>query len=603
MSLKHLVARVLVQSRLIPSDSKFAYINELSYPEDRDILVQFALQDPESKGYYVLNQETALSKIPYSREQEIYRQAFDSLKKTSSSIVQSTLIEAMPWPEEKERLLWMAEHGSNYSSCLEARNKIPLKIVGKHYLERAVKTAKTEKLLPEQLHDALKSAIFLAEWPPEGDYILFLQSGIARGVNADHTDPPLLMDVDAYRKDLVTLAGWSAAALGRAVTKTLKPDDISRLLHVTEDMPEEEKSLAILVSLLRDDQNRIPRFIRQGIIMGLLDWLLLNRAHPEAAKLLELVVSIRNEMIRTDHELSFFEIRVPRNTCVEDYAAILSDVLHCANPSLTFCDTQELLSIATREIPGCMKMLWTCPLRLIDPVNRQTLGFYQFKPYAHAMWVQYKPPKDLGQVIARYHEVDDLTRPLSSGLGLALFRDPYAVIPTIFHEFNHFLGDRNEASVFLKTQLFSIAFYKKYQKAKPAADPVFARMTTILGLPPEPSKRESLNEIIGQYYGKQVSESEAEELAKKELKRLNAMITMVNDSQTWDSHIKFPLLGVGETEKKDSALFTPNLFGGVEEDRKAGNAIHDAIVRFAVVPKSVTEEEFLKILEEETLRQ
>lgn len=150
-------------------------------------------------------------------------------------------------------------------------------------------------------------------------------------------------------------------------------------------------------------------------------------------------------------------------------------------------------------------------------------------------------------------------------------------------------------------------------------------MTTMLGLPPDPSKRESLNEIIGQYYGKQVSESEAEELANKELKRLNAMITMVNGNQTWDSHIKFPLLGVGETEKKGSASgivpepflsageidsllgagspFTSDLSRGVKEDRKAGNAIHDAIVRFAVVPKSVTEEEFLKILEEESLRQ
>ena len=48
MSLKHLVARVLAQSRLIPPESKFAYIDKLSYPEDRDILVQFALQDPEA---------------------------------------------------------------------------------------------------------------------------------------------------------------------------------------------------------------------------------------------------------------------------------------------------------------------------------------------------------------------------------------------------------------------------------------------------------------------------------------------------------------------------------------------------------------------------
>jgi len=236
------------------------------------------------------------------------------------------------------------------------------------------------------------------------------------------------------------------------------------------------------------------------------------------------------------------------------------------------------LSIAEEEVPGCMDMLRVCPLRLIDPVNRQTLGFYKFNPYVHAMWTQYQPPLNTGKVIARYHEVDDRTKPLSSGLNLQLFRDPYGVIPTIFHEHQHFMGDPNEASVFLKTQMFSIRFYKKYRSANAKADGVFAQMTSMLGLPPAVEKIGALNNIIRQCYGEQRPQNEAEAHADAQLADLNKGIEDVNRKQTWDKDIRFPLFAD-------------------KEDEKNRDLIREIIIRFDTVPKSITDREFTEILE------
>lgn len=339
-----------------------------------------------------------------------------------------------------------------------------------------------------------------------------------------------------------------------------------------EDLP-----FAYLIHVMGNSQVRVPRFIRQGVIMGLIDWLDANKSHPEAKKLLDSVVAVRAEMIRTDDQLSFFEVRVPESITEKDYAMVLSDVLHCANPSRQYCDTEKLLSIASREVPGCMSMLTQYPLRLIDPANRQTMGFYRFRPYAHAIFVQFIPPENTGKVIARYHEVEDRTKPLSSGLNLQLFQDPYAVIPTIFHEYQHYEEDPNEASVFLKTQMFSTRFYKQYKQAKPAADYVFVHLTSLLGAPPDSDHLSEFNKLIESMYGTQLSEKRAKELANAEIAGINAAVDGFNSGLKWDPEVKL-------------AHLSP------KEDKEHEEMIREIVVRFATVPKSVTEEEFLAIV-------
>ncbi len=372
-----------------------------------------------------------------------------------------------------------------------------------------------------------------------------------------------------------------------------RPERYDRLQILKEELPARQANLsrglggymldhddlpfAYLMHILGDSTNRYPRFVRQGVIMGLVDWLVQNQKQPDAAKQLRRIVETRAQMIRSDSQLTFFEVRPPEDCTKEIYAALLSDVLHCANPSVPYCDTQKLMDIALAEVPGVMELLYACPLRLIDPVNRGTQGFYQFKPYAHAMWIQYTPPLNVGKVISRYHEVQDMTQPLSSGLNLRLFTDPYAVVPTLFHEYQHYKEDYNEASVFLKTQLFSQKFYKKYPDAKPKDDFTFVHLQTLLGDPPVAGKVGALNSLIEKYYGKQVDEATAKEQAAQVVGKINLTVELANAQTKWCPEIKFPHLSA-------------------EEDAGSAKQIAEIVMRYAQTPRSITAADFKKIL-------
>ena len=592
----------------------------LPYPEEREVLAELALTDADW-----VNRGEIIGRLPYPEEREtLIRAALED--KIGDNRLKA--IGVLEYPADRETLRKIIRDDPEEKNRIAARDKLPYREAADEIIREALKNADDDGQDAKKLPIMCKAAAVLALEPCDSKEIMrFLCRNIEMGIHWDRVHGEKRGSAAAEKTTLIALGGWSAAALGRAAVKQLRPEmiasnlerlstavdrfnacvsslnqlqsryesetDVNEKWEIRERLREKQRELdcglgtfmlengdlplAYLVHILRDNQSKVPRFIRQGVIMGLQDWLLAHRDHPEAAKLLETVISVRNGMIRSDNELTFFEVRVPENCCRDDYAALLADVLHCANPSIQFCDTERLLEIAEKEVPGCMEMLRVCPMRLIDPVNRQTLGFYQFRPYAHAMWVQYQPPLNEGKVIDRYHEVDDRTKPLSSGLNLALFRDPWAAIPTIFHEYQHFRGDRNEASVFLKTQLFSIALYKKYPAANAAADGVFAQMTSMLGLPPEAAKRDALNALIERCYGKQVSEAEAKKLADKELDRLNLMIRSVNQRETWDPSVTFPLLEDGE-------------------DKENRDLIRDIVFRFATVPKSVTAEEFEAIV-------
>ena len=499
----------------------------------------------------------------------------------------------------------------------------------------------------DDVHTAAKEAVRIALDPEKAenseDTLRFLCRNIHFGLSYQRIGSGEHVK-ESTRQEMLTCAGWSAAALGRLLALKMDPDEIPKnrerlekavdqinktveqlqslikkrnsILSLMKDenvvlqgddlnkqlqefptlgakideldckynqgiggfmLDNGDLPLAYLIFLLGDSQNQVPRFIKQGVIMGLVDWLVKNRSHRAAGELLKTVVAVRADMIQSDRELTFFEVRAPHGTRQEEYARMLADVLHCSNPSLQYGDTRKLLENAEKEVPGVLDMLCTYPLRLIDPVNKQTMGFYRFKPYVHAAWVNYIPPEGSGTVIRRYHEVDDRTKPLSSGLNLSLFRDTLAVIPTLFHEYQHYRGDRNEASVFLKTQLFSIRFYKAHKDADAKADDVFTRLTTLLGLPPKAAKLNEFNALIGKYYGTQLPEKEAKRKADSEINLLNMNIDMSNAKQTWDPEKKLPRLSD-------------------DEDAENKNLIRNILIRFATVPKSLDKASFERIL-------
>ncbi|MBO4888836.1 MAG: hypothetical protein J5589_11075 [Firmicutes bacterium] len=594
-------------------DNRLKVISEMTYPQDAEWLRKFVFEDSDEK-----NQLTSLEKLPYPQEREVFEKAALNGEKTIRRIA----FENLTYQDSRDTLLKAAETETDKELLVLIRNRLSYLDETKAFVESVLKDKDPSS------QDLLKASISLSRHPYSSEKIVrHLCLSIQKGM------------IGSADQDAVSLAGWSAAALGKVLTAKFHPEQIpenekrfelaidrhndivgkiqevqvhlrpfegQRLDYLKYDdrdnvrewmrqiegyqaelnlglgifmMDNHDQPFSYLKHLLNDRTSRIPRFIKQGVIMGLLDWLLQNQDQPDAMKLLEDVVAVRKELIQTDNELSFFEVRVPSDTSPEDYADILAEVLHAANPSVTFCDTHKLIGIAQEEVPGCMDMLVKCPLRLIDPVEQQTLGFVKFQPYLHMIWVQFQPPKDIGKVISRYHEVDDRTRPLSSGLSIRLFLDPYAVIPTVFHEYQHFSGDRNEASVFLKTQVFSIRFYKKYRQANARRDGVFAQMTSMLGMPPDVSKISVLNDKIRECYGEQVSKQTAQKHADEEINKLNGMIRYRNMTETWDPGVKYP-------------LFTD------EEDKKNRDIIHSVIISFQTAPKSITEEEFKKIVDQ-----
>ena len=612
--------------------------NKLPYPEEAETLSYILENDPSEsviqaasakiaedesekqkrfaelavKGKEPAVRMEALKNLPYPEYKKIYLQA---AQKDSAAENRRYAIEKLEFPADRKPLAKIAQNDDDQENRKIAREKLP-------FLEEPSAYAH-EDLLSDKapVDDRIRGAIALFMVPHSSEMILRrLCDLIQEGMRSE--------------RGSVTASGWAAAALGKVLTAEMTPDDIEpnrkcfekaidqynevvkeiqavqlKLGHlVGRSMnslsKEEEKNyqkfkelqaeldrglgnymldngdlpFAYLPQILRDNQNRVPRFVKQGIIMGLLDWLTANPEHPEAKELLETVVAVRADLIRSDNNLSFFEVRVPEDCTKEEYAELLAFVLHSANPSIKFCSTKKLLDLAETEVPGCIDMLRNYPLRLIDPVNKKTQGFYKFDPYIHEMWIQYQPPKDTGKVISRYHEVDDRTLPLSSGLNLQLFRDIYSVIPTLFHEYQHFNGDPNEASVFLKTQVFSISFYRRHKTAKASRDVVFASLSELLGQPPAADKCSELNSLIEQYYGKETTPAEAMAHADQELTRLNNVIYTINQTEKWDPSVKFPLL--------------------IEnEDKENRDLIRNIIIRWDKTPRSITEKEFREITE------
>ena len=615
-------------------DSRIRLIALKKLSPDRDLEVIKRILE---KDYSAECRQTALGMLSYDKAHDtIVHTALHDEKAENRHIA----IKKLRYPQDKEALAAAASHDEDSGNRAEASRRLPFTENRDAVVRDGLDVGSFNELGGASLEMAEKAAIMLALQPENTKRIKqFLCRNIQRGLN----------EADSGKH--TTLAGWSAAALGRVLALSFKPNNLednykriqpafdeynelithvqglyaefnecrddfaaykkaravlygdggafsaitreSRLRQISDSIDNVHSELApgpgnfmidngdepmaYLVHILRDNQSRVPRFIKQGVIMGLVDWLVANKSQPQAADLLNTVLEVRKDMITTDNKLSFFEVRVPEGCIRHDYEKLLADVLHCANPGVKYADMSELMDVAETEVPGCMDMLTVCPLRIIDPANQTDLGFYTFEPFIHKLWYQYEPPKGTGQVKARFHEVDDRTRPLSSGLNLRLFTDPYSVIPTLFHEHKHFVGDVNEASVFLKTQLFSIDFYKKYKGAKPARDVVFATLTDLLGMPPSVDKCDDLNALIKKYYGEQTTEEEAEMRANGQISMMNMNIVAQNSHEKWCPDIKYPLL----TD---------------EEDKKTKTIIHDSIVKYCTAPKHLTEQQFTDIV-------
>jgi len=365
-----------------------------------------------------------------------------------------------------------------------------------------------------------------------------------------------------------------------------------------------------LARMASDSQHRHGRYAVQSAIIGLLPFLMQHKDSAHISDAFAKILSLRAELISEDKDYSFFEVRVPDGCDEALYAKILKEVLYGANPSLDYDDTVEIMRLMSSEIPDVMKLLSDYPLRLIDPANKPTQGFYKFKPYEHQMWVNYTPPEKIGQVHRRYHEIVDLTVPNSVGLQVMLFTDKYRVIPTIFHENLHYLGDRNEASVWLQTHLYSKKLYGRFS-VDTTADFVFQHLNMLLGDPPAIDSVEALNKLILQCYGEPISEEEAKKRANETIEGINNFVVRLNVQETWSPEVRMPMLAesprvtTAQLQVLQSGANPMNMLGLSQENRilisygcdeSNYKLLKDIIVRAATAPRSITKPEFNAIL-------
>ena len=333
-----------------------------------------------------------------------------------------------------------------------------------------------------------------------------------------------------------------------------------------------------LVSLT-SSQEVTSRFLRQSAIIGLIPWLEANAQDEDAAKALQRIRSTLDEEAKSDSQMTFFEVRAPYGCSTKEYASILGEILHALNPSIRYAELDKLMARVVAEIPGVMELLNVYPLRLIDKQNEQTEGFFEFQPYLHQMWIQYQPPLNVGPVSRRYHEAVDMTVPNATGINVRLFENGYTVIPVLLHEYCHFRGDHNEASVWLRTQLFSQEFYKKNADADPTADYTFVHMQTLLGRKPSPDKADELGDFIEKYYGKQQSEEVGKKAAMEKVAKINQFVEFNNRTTTWCPEVKLPLLGTQG-----------------DEDSFAYRVITDATKRYITMPRRIDRTKFERLL-------
>ena len=217
----------------------------------------------------------------------------------------------------------------------------------------------------------------------------------------------------------------------------------------------------------------------------------------------------------------------------------------------------------------------------------KTLGTYSFRPYDLVHWTNYSPPLRKGRVNKRYNVTSDNLRVNGIGVNIKLFDDIPAVVPVLYHEYCHYKGDLNEASVFLRTHIFSMKFYEN-QGSVSLLDKNFSNLSELLGSDVDYGKFQELNNYILNIYRDKPSkemldDKEAELYAENKIANLNSDIDKMNQYETWDSHIKYPRLGLEHGE--DSFNY---------------GIIKTILTRYARTPITISELDFVEIVLSET---
>lgn len=243
----------------------------------------------------------------------------------------------------------------------------------------------------------------------------------------------------------------------------------------------------------------------------------------------------------------------------------------------------QLIKETSQYLPEALHFFEQYPLRIMPRPLRNQLGYYRSTGYRLLMWTKYRPPREVpGNVIYRFLEVEDYSQPNSMGLVSSLFFNPLLLIPVLYHEYQHYKGIRNEANVWLREQYFLRNMIAEYAPADDSR--LLGYLNQIVGLLlrtkdmltlcllktdfQQPEQLKVFNALILHFYGPQMKESEALEVAKKQIQRENNHISKLNAQLQWDPAKRFPELGIPETDWE-----TKTILGIVQAQRMQRNTI------------------------------
>lgn len=270
-----------------------------------------------------------------------------------------------------------------------------------------------------------------------------------------------------------------------------------------------------------------------------------------------------------DPRFSTYELRLMPGTKTGELNYLLHDaLLQVAEDEQPLPPMDHLLETVKeicRCLPEAIRFLEKYPLKLMPFALRSRLAYYRETGYGLQLWTRYIPPRDVpGNVQFRYLEVLDYSQPNSMGMVYQLLFHPLLSVPVLYHEYQHYLGRKNEAEVWLREHYFlrrriierapghaqELAAYFNFVTSLFLSNRDFLTLSMLKTDFRDPGSLDCLNRVITLHYGPQMGQTAARQYAGKVIDRENFMLNLTNFTLNWDPQKRFPLLGQTGAEEE-----------------------------------------------------
>lgn len=205
-----------------------------------------------------------------------------------------------------------------------------------------------------------------------------------------------------------------------------------------------EKSLSagnILMSISANSQ-RYESYLRQYATLGLMHLLKNSYLNEDSRTKIKDHLNNLFQGSVDDKKFRTFEIRIDADYSKEAFVKLIHTGIWflTQNPvDQSYDKVSQIFDDLEKEIPEIFNFFSKYPLRLVLPEDKYKFyGVYTLVRYVLERWTRYIGEKNIGEVISRYFELDDLTVPNSMGISVYTFQNPFIALPTLWHEYQHY---------------------------------------------------------------------------------------------------------------------------------------------------------------------